>query len=325
MRLATRAETWPLAAAFTISRGSRTETAVLVVELDDGTVRGRGEAVPNARYGETIALVEAQIRAAAPAFERGCDRTALQALLPHGAARNALDCALWDLEAKRAGKPAWVLAGLPEPKKLITAYTLSLGTPEAMAAAASAHAHRPVLKLKLGGAGDIERVRAVRAAAPASQLIADANEAWTPDQCAPLMAGLAALGVALIEQPLPAGQDDVLATIARPVPICADESCHDRSGLAALRARYDYVNIKLDKTGGLTEALALAADAKALGFGLMVGCMVGTSLGMAPAHLIGQLCTFVDIDAPLLLAKDRADGLVYDGSTVAPPTPVLWG
>jgi L-alanine-DL-glutamate epimerase-like enolase superfamily enzyme len=325
VKLTTRAETWPLAAAFTISRGSRTETAVLVAELDDGVARGSGEAVPNARYGETIASVEAQIHAVAPALARGADRHALQDLLPHGAARSALDCAFWDLEAKRAGRPVWQLAGLPAPHELVTAYTLSLGTPEAMGNAAASQAHRPLLKLKLGGAGDVERVRAVRAAAPRSRLIADANEAWTPEQCGPLLAALAELGVALIEQPLPAGQDDALAALARPLPVCADESCHDRADLASLRARYDYVNIKLDKTGGLTEALALAADARALGFGLMVGCMVGTSLGMAPAHLIGQLCSFVDIDAPLLLARDREHGLVYDGSRVAPPTPALWG
>ncbi len=257
--------------------------------------------------------------------EGGADRRELAAALPAGAARNALDCALWDLEAKRRREPVWRLAGLPEPRPVLTAYTLSLDTPERMAEAARAAAGRPLLKLKLGGEGDLDRVAAVRAAAPDAALIADANEAWTPDQLRRWLPELAALGVELIEQPLPAGQDAALAGIARPVPICADESCHDSASLDALVGRYDYVNLKLDKTGGLTEARRAAAKAQELGFGLMVGCMVATSLAMAPAALLAQLARYADLDGPLLLAKDREPGLRYEGSLLHPPEAALWG
>lgn len=324
-RLTVTAETWPLASAFTISRSSRTETRVLVVDLYQGPFKGRGEAVPNSRYRESIDSVIAEIEAIRPALESGADRQKIGQLMDHGAARNAVDCALWDLEAKLAGQPVWQLAGLKEPQPVATAYTISLGTPETMAAAAAEQAARPLLKLKLGGDGDIERVRAVRAAAPLAELIVDANEAWRPDHLATYLPAMAELGVRLIEQPLPADHDAALAGIVRPVPICADESCHDRIGLASLIGRYDYINIKLDKTGGLTEALALAREAQAYGLGLMVGCMLGTSLGMAPAHLIAQMCRFVDIDAPLLLARDRPGGLRFQGSMVSPPNALLWG
>lgn len=324
-RLTHRVESLPIRGSFAISRGARTETVVVVVEISDGFLTGRGECVPYARYGESPKSVGAQIESVAALIAEGGDRTALQTALPAGAARNAVDCALWDLEAKRAGKRAWELAGTAMPPSIVTAYTLSLDTPEAMGAAAAAAFERPLLKLKLDGTVDVERVRAVRAAAPDAALIVDANEAWRPERLAELMSAMAGLGVALIEQPLPAGDDATLAGIARPVPVCADESFHDRSSLPEVTGRYDFINIKLDKTGGLTEALAVAAEARAQGLGLMVGCMLASSLSMAPATLIAAQAAFVDLDGPLLLARDREPGLRYDGSILTPPAPGLWG
>lgn len=323
MKLTAEAENWPLAEVFTISRGSRTETELVSVTLTDGDVVGRGECMANPRYDET----QASVLAALNAFYvgEGVDRQALQTSMPAGAARNALDCALWDLEAKRAGKRAWGLAGLPAPMPLTTAYTLSLDTPEKMGAAARRHADRPLLKLKVTGDGDLARVAAVREGAPEVRLIVDANEGWTAEMVEPLAADLKALGVEMIEQPLPAAEDAVLAELEHPVPFCADESCHTSDDLAQLDGRYDLVNIKLDKTGGLTEALKLKEQALAMGFGVMVGCMVATSLAMAPAHLVAQGTAYVDIDGPLLLARDREHGLAYEGSTVAPPDAALWG
>ena len=323
--LTVHSERWPIAGHFTISRGSKTEAEVVVAELTDGRRTGRGECVPYARYGETVAGVAAAIAAMAPRFLCGLDRNGLQPAMPAGAARNALDCALWDLEAKKEGRPVHELAGLPPPRPLITAYTISLGTPEAMASAVRAAAHRPLLKIKLGAAGDGDRIRAVRAAAPEANLIADANEGWSTDNLGKNLAACAAAGVTLVEQPLPAADDGALATIARPIPVCADESVHDRASLAALVGRYDAVNLKLDKTGGLTEALALADEAERLGFSLMVGCMIATSLSIAPALLLAQRASVVDLDGALLLARDRADGLVYDDSLVHPPSRALWG
>ena len=301
------------------------ESVVVLATVSEGTARGRGECVPYARYGETPESVAAAIEAVRPAIEAGADRAALQHLLPAGAARNALDCALWDLEAKRLGVPATALAGLHRLGPVTTAFTLSLGTPDAMAMAARAAAGRPVLKLKLGGEGDPARLAAVRSAVPDATLIADANESWRDDTLAANYAACVEAGVALVEQPLPAGADGALARMTRPVPVCADESVHDRATLPDLGDRYDVINIKLDKTGGLTEALALAAEAERLGFGLFVGCMVGTSLAMAPALLLAPRARFVDLDGPLLLAEDRAPGLRYDGSVVSPPDPALWG
>ena len=318
-------ETFPLAQPFVIARGARTEAQVIVVTLNEGEARGRGECVPYARYGESLASVGAQIEAVRGALEGGADRASLQALLPPGAARNALDCALWDLEAKRLGIPAAAIAGLHRLSPVTTAYTLSLGTPEAMAAAARAAAGRPLLKLKLGGEGDPARLAAVRAAVPDAELIADANEAWRPHDLAANYAACVEAGVSLVEQPLPAGGDAALAGLQRVVPICADESVHDRTTLAALADRYDVINIKLDKTGGLTEALLLAEAAERLGFGLFVGCMVGSSLAMAPALLLAPRARFVDLDGPLLLAADRRPGLVYEGSVIQPPARDLWG
>jgi L-alanine-DL-glutamate epimerase-like enolase superfamily enzyme len=323
--LTARLERWPIAGSFTISRGAKTEAVVVIAELRSGGFTGRGEGVPYARYGETPDATLAAIEAMREPLGRGLDRTALQAAMPPGAARNALDCALVDLAAKASGRRAWDLLGCAPPRAATTAYTISLGTPEAMAEATAKAAARPLLKIKLGGDGDEQRIAAVRRAAPNAELIVDANEAWAPDNLARNLAACAAAGVTLVEQPLPSGRDDALAEIARPIAVCADESVHDRASLAALRGRYDAINIKLDKTGGLTEALAMAEQAQALGFQIMVGCMVATSLAMAPAMLLTPHARFVDLDGPLLLAKDRDHGLRYDGSTVYPPTPELWG
>jgi L-alanine-DL-glutamate epimerase-like enolase superfamily enzyme len=323
--LTVRIERWPIAGRFAIARGAKTEAVVVVAELTDGGAVGRGECVPYGRYGETVERVAAAIEARRSDVANGLTRAALQAAMPAGAARNALDCALWDLEAKRTGEPAHVLAGLPAPHALNTAYTISLGSPVEMAEAAGRAADRPILKVKLGTAGDPERIAAVRRAAPSAELIVDANEGWTAADLAANLAACAAAGVTLVEQPLPADDDDALAAIPHPVPVCADESVHDRASLARLTGRYEAVNIKLDKTGGLTEALAMARDAERLGFAVMVGCMVATSLAMAPAMLVAQRARHVDLDGPLLLAQDRPNGLHCVGSLLHPPTPALWG
>jgi len=320
MKIEVERQSFPLAQVFTISRGSKTAAEVLTATISEAGALGRGECVPYARYGESLASVEAQIA--------GCgaqSRVELQEALPAGAARNALDCAMWDLEAKRAGRRVWELAGLAAPGPLVTAYTLSLDAPERMEAAARANASRPLLKVKLGTPDDMVRVEAVRRGAPASAIIVDANEGWSAEVYAELAPHLVRLGVKLVEQPLPAGADEALAGMARPLPVCADESCHDRASLAGLKGKDDVVNIKLDKTGGLTEALALRAAAEALGFGIMVGCMVGSSLAMAPAVLVAQGAQFTDLDGPLLLAEDRAQPLSFRGSEIFPPEPALWG
>jgi L-alanine-DL-glutamate epimerase-like enolase superfamily enzyme len=314
-------ETWPIAGEFVISRGAKREAAVVVARVGDGTYAGRGECCPYARYGETVEGVRAAIAALGGVH----DRTELLQRLPAGAARNALDCALWDWEAKRSGTSAAALAGLPAPGPVTTAYTLSLGSADAMAARAAAMPAMPLLKLKLGGDGDAERLRAVRRARPDARLIADANEAWTPELLPELMAAAAEAGVEVVEQPLPAGADAALAGIERRVPVCADESLHTRADLAGLAGRYDAVNIKLDKAGGLTGALALAAAARAAGLRIMVGCMVATSLAMAPALLVAQDADWVDLDGPLLLARDRVPCLAYEGALVHPAPRELWG
>jgi L-alanine-DL-glutamate epimerase-like enolase superfamily enzyme len=323
--LTVRIERWPIAGRFTIARGAKTEAVVVVAELAEPSATGRGECVPYARYGETVEGVAAVIEASRSDIENGLTRAGLQAVMPAGAARNALDCALWDLEAKRTGEPVHVLAGLPPPHPLHTAYTISLGSPVEMAQAAAKAAERPILKVKLGGAGDPERIAAVRRAAPAAELIVDANEGWTAADLAENFAACAAAGVTLIEQPLPAARDDALAAIPHPIPVCADESVHDGASLARLVGRYEAVNIKLDKAGGLTEALAMAREAERLGFSVMVGCMLATSLAMAPAMLVAQRARYVDLDGPLLLAQDRPNRLHYVGSLMHPPTPALWG
>lgn len=326
-RLTVRCERFPIRGAFRISRGAKTEAAVVVAEVTDGPHRGWGECVPYARYGESVEGVIAALEGLAEAVASGMNRAGLAAALPPGAARNALDCALWDLEAKQSGAPVWRAAGLTAaPGPLTTCYTLSVDEPAAMAAAARERAARhPLFKMKLTGAGDLERVAAVRAAAPAARLVVDANEGWTLEQLHQFGPALAALGVEMIEQPLPAGQDEALRGVSCPVPLGADESCHGVESLEGLRGLYQVVNIKLDKTGGLTEALAMRRAADALGFDVMVGCMVATSLAMAPAMMVGQGARYVDLDGPLLLAEDRAPGLSYDGAVVQPPAPELWG
>jgi L-Ala-D/L-Glu epimerase len=324
-KLSAAIERWPIAGAFTISRGAKTEAVTVVATVSHGGHVGRGECVPYPRYGETPEATLKALETMQEAISHGLDRQALQAAMPAGAARNALDCALLDLEAKAAGQRVWALIGRPAPRPCTTAFTISLGTPQAMAAATERAAHRPLLKIKLGGDRDGERIAAVRKAAPRSELIVDANEAWTPDDLEQNLAACAAAGVTLVEQPLPAGQDAALARIKRPIAVCADESVHDRASLAGLRGRYDAVNIKLDKTGGLTEALAMADAAQALGFEIMIGCMVATSLAMAPAMLLAHQARFVDLDGPLLLARDRDGGLRYDGTLIYPPEPALWG
>ena len=321
MQIDVTRDVFKLAQVFTIARGSRTEAQVLTVKLNDGRHVGWGECLPYARYGESLQSVTDEITGLPDAFSR----FDLYDLLPAGAARNAVDCALWDLEAKRAGNPVWELAGLEAPGPEITAYTLSLDTPEAMKAQAALHAFRPLLKIKLGTPDDMPRLEAVRAGAPKSTIIVDANEGWSAEVYADLAPHLVRLGVELVEQPLPAGEDHALLGMQRPVPVCADESCHDRSSLADLKGKYDVVNIKLDKTGGLTEALALRDAAIAQGYEVMVGCMVGSSLAMAPATLVAQGASVVDLDGPLLLAEDRDEPLIFDNAGVHPPSATLWG
>lgn len=324
-RLTVKHESWPIAGEFTISRGSKIAADVVVVGLEEDGKVGRGECVPCPRYSEAIDSVMAAIEDLREPLESGVGRQRLRALLRPGAARNAVDCALWDLEAKQSGTPAWKLAGLSQPKDLVTAFTLSLDTPEKMAASAAANAERPVLKLKLGGAQDLARLQAVRQAAPKPALIVDANEGWSVDDYGALVPQLADLGVILIEQPFPADQDAALLEVKKPVPICADESCHDISTMKTLIGKYQAVNIKLDKTGGLTEALALVAEAKRLNFEIMVGCMVATSLAMAPAFLLAQQAKYVDLDGPLLLSQDRPGGFTFTGSLMHPNSSALWG
>jgi len=321
MQIEITRDTFKLAQVFTISRGSRTEAKVLTVHLSDGGHTGRGECVPYARYSENLDSVEDQIRS----LSSSLDRHSLYEMLPAGAARNAVDCALWDLEAKKAGKRVWELAGLPAPRPEITAYTLSLDTPEAMETQAAKNAYRPLLKIKLGTPDDMPRLEAVRRGAPKSRIIIDANEGWTAEVYSELAPHLVGLGVELVEQPLPAAQDDALIGMERPLPVCADESCHDRTSLAGLKGKYDVVNIKLDKTGGLTEALKLRDAALAEGYKVMVGCMVGSSLAIAPATLVAQGALVTDLDGPLLLAEDREEPLKFDCAGVHAPEPALWG
>ncbi|RWC64434.1 N-acetyl-D-Glu racemase DgcA [Mesorhizobium sp.] len=323
--ISVEAERFPIAGTFTISRGSKTEAEVISCTVSEGGHIGRGECVPYKRYGETMDGVREAIEAMRDRIAGDISRSSLLEAMPAGAARNAIDCALWDLEAKLSGKPVASSVCAASPRPLETAYTLSLGEPDAMAAQAHANAARPLLKVKIGGDNDIDRIRAVRQAAPGSRLILDANEGWTDDNIVANLAFAAEQGIALIEQPLPAGQDEILRHIAHPVPICADESVHEAKNLASLIGLYDAVNIKLDKSGGLTAALVLRDRARELGFGVMVGCMVGTSLAMAPAVLLAQDADFVDLDGPLLLARDRVPGLVYQGSLVSPPDAALWG
>jgi L-alanine-DL-glutamate epimerase-like enolase superfamily enzyme len=323
--LAVEIERFPIAGSFTISRGSRTEAVVVTATIREGDQLGRGECVPYPRYNETVEGVAETIRQHAPQISAGLDRAALRQLLPGGAARNAIDCALIDLEARQKGVPAHMLLGVAPPSEHITCYTLSLGTPEAMEEAARKAQGRALLKVKLGGEGDPERIAAVRRGAPLARLVVDANEAWRPETFDANLEACRAAGVELIEQPLPAGQDQFLAGISSPIPLCADESLHDAASLDHLPPWYRAINIKLDKTGGLTDALDLRTAARARGLKIMVGCMVGTSLAMAPALLVADGADFVDLDGPLLLAKDREPGLTYRASLVGPAPAGLWG
>ncbi len=321
-------ESWPIAGSFTISRGSRTSAEVVVVSLTDARSgrRGRGECVPYARYGESVEGVVAEIEAVAPLLASGrLDRQELQTAMHPGAARNALDCAFWDLEAKERGRSVWEIAGLDRPGELTTAETLSLDLPEKMAQQAISKAGCPLLKIKLGSEGALARVEAIRNARPDATLIVDANEALPPAELETTLRALADLGVAMVEQPLPAGEDDLLAGISSPIPLCADESSHTVKDIPRLAKLYDMVNVKLDKTGGLTEAIAMVKAAEAAELKVMIGCMVGTSLAMAPAFLLGSHATYVDIDGPVILAKDREFGLAYSHGRVSPPLPDLWG
>ncbi|MER9890192.1 dipeptide epimerase [Mesorhizobium sp. M0114] len=323
--LSVAVERWPIAGTFTIARGSRTEAVVVVASVTENEIAGRGECVPYARYGETVDVVVQVIRAAAHAIAQGATREEILRLMPAGAARNAIDCALWDLEAKLAGRRFWQLIGMPDPQPMVTCYTLSVGTPEPMYEAARAAAHLPLLKVKLAGPGDPERIAAVREGAPRARLVVDANEAWTPETFADNMRACLMAGVELIEQPLPVGEDEALLNLPGDLPLCADESLHTAADLPRIANLYQAVNIKLDKTGGLTEAFRVAEAAEAARLQIMVGCMLGTSLAMAPATLVAQRASVVDLDGPLLLARDREPGLTYTGGTVAPPTAQLWG
>lgn len=323
-------EAFPIAGTFTISRGSKTEAEVVTCTIEQNGVRGRGECVPYRRYGESLEAVTADIRAMAGPVGDGLTRSQLQSAMQPGAARNAVDCALWDLEAKLSGRRVAAMIGATGIRPFVTAFTLSLREPEEMAAEARRHADRPLLKIKLGTENDEARLRAVRDAAPDARIIVDANEGWTEANLLRHVEIAAELNVSLIEQPLPAGADAALLALRRSgsqnrVSICADESVHATADLQSLRDRYDAVNIKLDKTGGLTEALAMKAEAQRLGFAVMIGCMVGTSLAMAPAVLLAKDADYADLDGPLLLGHDRPDGLRYEGSLVYPPEPALWG
>jgi len=316
-----KVEIFPLAQVFRISRGARTQAEVVTVIYEKDGIIGRGECVPYARYDETLESVTKQIED----LPDNIDKETLQETLPPGAARNAVDCALWDFECKKLDQRIWETAKIQKPEKNITAYTLSLDEPENMFKQAEKNSNRPLLKIKLGTANDMPRLEAVRKGAPSAEIIVDANEGWDAEVYSQLAPKLVRLGVKLVEQPLPADKDDDLIGLPRPLPICADESCHDRKSLEKLIGKYDFVNIKLDKTGGLTEALLLKNKAVEAGFKIMVGCMVGSSLAMAPATLIAQNATFVDLDGPLLLAQDRQHGLLYNESWVHPPVKDLWG
>ena len=316
-----RAETFPLRNPFTISRGSKTEARVVTAAVTRHGHRGWGEGLPYPRYGETVDEAVAAIEA----LPEGISRAALQDAMKPGAARNAVDCALWDLEAKTSGRRVWQLAGLAEPRPVEIAFTLSLDTPEKMGEAAARNAHRAMLKVKLGTPADMPRLEAVRQGAPGVRLIVDANEGWTPEVYTDLAPHLIRLGVEMVEQPLPQGADDMLAEIARPLPVCADESAHDAASLSGLLGKYDVVNLKLDKTGGLTEALRARDGARRLGLKVMVGCMISTSLSMAPAILVAQGADWSDLDGPVDMAEDRVHPVAYDDRHIHPASPALWG
>jgi L-alanine-DL-glutamate epimerase-like enolase superfamily enzyme len=324
-RLTVTRRAWPLARPLTTAHGVQTAVDLVVAEISDVESRGRAEAVPLLRYGESADSVVAALEAMKGAITSGLNRETLQSALPPGAARNALDCAFWDMDAKRAYCSVAELAGLGAVGPVMTAITLDCDTPEKMAEQAAAHHTRPLLRLELGCDGDVERVRAVRQAAPTARLIVDAQERWSEAQFRDLMPALSDCRVELIEQPLPADADEALTRLALTIPVCADESCRTVADLDRVHGKYQAINIKLDKAGGLTEALALAAQARQRGLRIMVGGAIGTSLGVAPALLVAQQADIVDLDGPLHLAVDRGARLRYDGSTIQPPDPNLWG
>ncbi len=324
-RLTVTRRAWALAQPITTPHGIKTSVDVVVAEISDGDSRGRGEGVPLQRFGETIDSVVAALDAMKGAVVSGLNRETLQHAMPPGAVRNALDCAFWDIDAKRAYRSVAELSGLGAATPVVTALTLALDTPEKTAELAAANRTRPLLKIVLGQDGDIERVRAVRGAAPAARLIVDANESWNESQLREFIPALVDFRVEMIEQPLPAGADDALAQLECPIVLCADQSCRTLAELDRLDGKYGAINIKLDKVGGLTEALALAGEAKRRGFRIMAGGTIGTSLGIAPALLLAQLAAIVDLDGPLHLASDRAPGLHYNGSTIHPPNENFWG
>ena len=298
---------------------------MIVVTLSEDGFTGHGEAVPYSRYHETVPQCIASLEAARPAIEAGIDRLSVPSLNLPKAAQNALDCALLDLESKKSNTPVWKIIGLSEPTNTITAYTLSLDTPDAMAKAAAQATHYPLLKLKLGREGDVERLDAIREAVPTARLIVDANEGWSPAILPAMLEACKKYRVELVEQPLPADNDEALRNMPRSTIICADESAHDIGGLKNLVGKYDAINIKLDKTGGLTSALALVKAAREQDFKIMIGCMLATSLAMAPAFLLAQLADYVDLDGPLLLSKDRENGITFSNGIMSPPRPELWG
>jgi L-alanine-DL-glutamate epimerase-like enolase superfamily enzyme len=325
MHVEIRRVTWPYKSVFRIAYKVRTEADTVVIELTDGGLTGRGEAMGVSYHGETPETIVEQLTNVKARLEKGVTREELQSLMPPGGARCAVDCALWDLEAKRAKRRAWELAGMSSVKPLLTDYTLGVDTPEAMGAAAAAGRQFSLFKVKLAGGEDLERVAAVRKARPDADIIVDANQAWNEQDLHTFTPKLAALGVKLIEQPMAVGQDAALAGFKSPVPMCADESCQTTDSLPSLVGKYQFVNIKLDKTGGLTEALRLAEAARRANFGLMVGCMGGSSLAMAPAFIIGQFCTYVDLDGPLLTVSDLPNAIRYDGGRMSAPEAALWG
>lgn len=325
LQLSATIDRFPTRGAFTISRGAKTHVDVLTVTIADGRHAGRGEGTAIYYKGDSAEAAHAAVLSVADSIAQGAGRADLLDLLHPGAARNAIDAALWDLEAKQQGRRVWQLLNLPQPRPLLTAYTISLGDPAAMAEAASVARGRELLKLKLGGEGDRDRIAAVRAAAPDARLVADANEAWEGLDIEAEAHALAAHGVELVEQPVPAGKDALLDGVRSPIPLCADESCHDRATLDQVVGRYRFINIKLDKCGGLTEAQALVHAAKQRGLGIMTGCMLSSSLGIAPAFHIAMQGHYADLDGPLLLAEDRPHGLRFHGSDVEPPSVELWG
>jgi L-alanine-DL-glutamate epimerase-like enolase superfamily enzyme len=324
LKIEAKEEFWPLKHPFRISRGSRTEAHVIVVSVTEGKCTGRGEGVPIARYNQSAATVLAQIESIRTV--RDLNRDNLQQLVPPGAARNALDCALWDLEAKRSGKRVWELASIRTVDQVETSFTISLDTPERMANAATAAIQLPILKLKLGGDdADRARVEAVHAAVPKARLLIDANESWSTEHYWKTVPALAELGVELIEQPFSVGDDEVLGTLDHPIPVCADESCHTTADLPRLKSRYEVINVKLDKSGGLTEGLQLYQRARGNNFKILIGCMVCTSLSIAPARLLASNANWVDLDGPLLLARDRDRGLLYQNGRIGMPASDVWG